>query len=168
MTDNEDRGLAALAAAVQEADDKWNQMESTTGLWRDFMAAALDGHDGPTKAEHNHALRLAADEIATLRAALELVVAQKWWRNWGAGQSVALDAARAALATVQETQPTDDDTTEPDPNRTGMPKCPRCGDIAFRPDPVDWRKPAWRCGGCHRTLGRCNCAALATAKEAGG
>ena len=56
---------------------------------------------------------------------------------------------------------------EPDPQRKGMPKCPRCGDIAFRPDPVDWRKPAWRCGGCHRVLGRCICAALATAKEAG-
>ena len=44
----------------------------------------------------------AGKEIATLRAALELVVAQKWWRNWGAGQSVALDAARAALATAKE------------------------------------------------------------------
>ena len=105
MTDNEDRGLAALAAAVQEADDKWNQMESTTGLWRDFMAAALDGHDGPTKAEHNHALRLAADEIATLRAALELCVETIRWT-----EGFVLDDAmetwkrgtRAALATARE------------------------------------------------------------------
>ena len=114
MTDNEDRGLAALAAAVQEADDKWNQMESTTGLWRDFMAAALDGHDGPTKAEHNHALRLAADEIATLRAALDgLVVAAEvacecyeGFRSDGTlaplltGTQIA--ALRAALATTKE------------------------------------------------------------------
>jgi len=41
--------------------------------------------------------------------------------------------------------------------RTGMPKC-SCGDIAYRPDPIEGRKQAWRCGGCHRTLSRCNCA----------
>jgi hypothetical protein len=38
-----------------------------------------------------------------------------------------------------------------------MPKC-SCGDIAYRPDPIEGRKQAWRCGGCHRTLSRCNCA----------
>jgi len=32
------------------------------------------------------------------------------------------------------------------------------GDIAYRPDPIEGRKQAWRCGGCHRTLSRCNCA----------
>ncbi len=92
------------------------------------------------------------------------------------------DALRAALGTVHRMRDTDlrcvvdgetwpcafakvraalgsEAVSEPDPNRTGMPKCP-CGDIAFRPDPVDWRKPAWRCGGCHRVLGRCTCAAL--------
>jgi len=109
MTDNEDRGLAALAAAVQEADDKWNQMESTTGLWRDFMAAALDGHDGPTKAEHNHALRLAADEIAALRAALDGLVEPlgEWLiemmeRNLTPAEATLYDALRAALATTKE------------------------------------------------------------------
>jgi hypothetical protein len=49
---------------------------------------------------------------------------------------------------------------EPDPNRRGMPKC-SCGDIAYRPDPIAGRLQAWRCGGCHRTLSRCNCVALA-------
>ena len=43
MTDN---GLAALAAALQEADDSWNQMESTDGRWRDFIAAAILGERG--------------------------------------------------------------------------------------------------------------------------
>lgn len=46
---------------------------------------------------------------------------------------------------------------EPDPNRTGMPKC-SCGDIAYQPDPVAGRLQAWRCGGCHRTLSKCDCA----------
>jgi len=43
-----------------------------------------------------------AAEIATLRAALELVVAEPWWREWGTGANAALDAARAALATAKE------------------------------------------------------------------
>jgi hypothetical protein len=38
--------------------------------------------------------------VEALREALELVVNEPWWRNWGAGASVALDAARAALATT--------------------------------------------------------------------
>jgi hypothetical protein len=50
---------------------------------------------------------------------------------------------------------------EPDPNRLGLPKCPRCGDIAFQPDPVAGRRQAWRCGGCHRTLSHCTCEAAA-------
>jgi hypothetical protein len=41
--------------------------------------------------------------IATLRAALELVVAEPWWREWGTGANAALDAARAALAAAKET-----------------------------------------------------------------
>ena len=64
---------------------------------------------------------------------------------------------------------TDDPATpareEPDPNRTGMPKCPHCGDIAYRPEPVGTRQQAWRCGGCHRTLSRCTCPATPAREE---
>lgn len=65
-------------------------------------------------------------------------------------------AAWVVAAALRESQPAPADPTEPDPNRTGMPKCP-CGDIAYRPDPIAGRQQAWRCGGCHRTLGRCTC-----------
>ena len=44
----------------------------------------------------------AEDHIATLRAALELVVAEPFWSNWGHHANPALDAARAALATAKE------------------------------------------------------------------
>ena len=47
-----------------------------------------------------------------------------------------------------------------------MPKC-SCGDIAYRPDPIEGRKQAWRCGGCHRTLGRCSCATPAPLDDGG-
>jgi hypothetical protein len=86
------------------------------------------------------------------------------FRDWGVIYCRKCGETRTISVPAAKETPPDDDT-EPDPNRKGMPKCPRCGDIAFRPDPVDWRKPAWRCGGCHRVLGRCNCAALAAAKD---
>lgn len=50
-----------------------------------------------------------------------------------------------------------DPSAVPDPNRRGMPKCPRCGDIAYRPEPIGARRSAYRCGGCHFTLSRCVC-----------
>jgi len=68
------------------------------------------------------------------------------------------------LATVRAALATPAPPDEPDPDRTGMPKCP-CGDIAYRPNPIEGRKQAWRCGGCHRTLGRCNCATPAPLDE---
>jgi len=63
-----------------------------------------DGRPGEwlTLADGTETIREQAATIATLRAALEMVVAQKWWRNWGTGANAALDAARAALATAKE------------------------------------------------------------------
>ena len=76
------------------------------------VAAALDGHDGPTKAEHNHALRLAADEIATLRAALDGLVEAAQMAVPALAYGAPVQAAaglgdpepafRAALATAKE------------------------------------------------------------------
>jgi len=78
MTDN---GLAALAAAMElhfrppDAPPGGSYTMETYRRDATAILAALDGWTlvpdgltGPTEAEHNYVLRLAADEIATLRA----------------------------------------------------------------------------------------------------
>jgi len=129
MTDN---GLVALAERLEEyfGPSWWPGLTDVTIIAADTQIAAgkILGERGvflPDGLITRKVLRTwqegaARDEatIATLRAALEMVVAQKWWCNWGTGANAALDAARVALATAKETQPTDGDTTEPDPNHT--------------------------------------------------
>jgi hypothetical protein len=166
MTDN---GLAALAAAMElhfRPPDAPPGGSYTMETYRRDAAAILGERgvflpDGLPDYNIAYAAGVEdgkgeqAAEIATLRAALDA-------HHRGltlAGDGPDKCAICAALAAAKEA--TDGGATEPDPNRKGMPKCPRCGDIAIRPDPVDWRKPAWRCGGCHRVLGRCNCDAAA-------
>jgi hypothetical protein len=41
----------------------------------------------------------------------------------------------------------------------------RCGRLAYRPDPVTWRRVAARCTGCHYVVGRCKCAELYEAED---
>ena len=127
-------GLAALAAALRVAvvDHTAANHERACLFFPECVADITDriigergvflpdGMPTPT-AYQKRVVRVARERdatIATLRAALEMVVAQKWWCNWGTGANAALDAARVALATAKETQPTDGDTTEPDPNHT--------------------------------------------------
>lgn len=71
-------------------------------------------------------------------------------------QACASELVRALHAAGYRVVAAESDADAPDPNRTGMPKC-SCGDIAYRPDPVAGRLQAWRCGGCHRTLSKCDC-----------
>ena len=118
MTDNEDRGLAALAAAlhaIHPGPRPW-----VGGLTDDEFAAAIlgergvflpDGMPTPT-AYQKRVVRVARERdatIATLRAALDGLVEPlgEWLiemmeRNLTPAEATLYDALRAALATTKE------------------------------------------------------------------
>ena len=51
-------------------------------------------------------------------------------------------------------------TAEPTTEAGRALRCRVCGRPAYRPDPVTTRRPALRCGGCHRMVGGCRCARI--------